>query len=322
MPRSAPPPDFRFVGIEPGPSLRFGRGVPVVAGAMTFALAMLLGGFELRAFPFAILVGLGAAAIAFKAVGPVLQGNETNHVRMSIVPWGVLVHNDETPRVLRWAGVRSVEVLLVHEMDNATPSIRWSVVTIRTEREIFGGRAPGGVALEALEANLELYAEEASRPLAADLMGVCALDEWPEATFESLLVEARRLLCSGELGAKLELGPSSYRRADVDVCPETRSALATLLGAAPESPADPRPLALVLAAELDARELSGSVVPLTTSPSPMLAAIARAAAIRLGVELRQAGALEELEEFVPAADLAQIRQWAAASRRPPSTLCA
>jgi hypothetical protein len=307
----APVPDFRYVGVEPGPSARLARAIPLVAGGVTFGIALLFSGFELSTLPLAILIGLGAKIIAQRTIGPVLGGERQS--RMSIVPWGVLVHDDDTPRVLRWPGVRSVEVELVHEMDNATPSIRWSVVTIRTERELFAGRAHGGVALESLEANLERYADEAARPMAADLAGQVALDEWPEPSFESLLEQARRLLASGELGASLELGPSSYRRADVDICPETRAALALVLSGSLDSPADPRPLAAVLSAELGARELGPCVMPLTTSPNPMVAAIARAAAIRLGVELCRAGALDELAEFVPSGDLAQIRGWAAGS---------
>jgi hypothetical protein len=307
----APAPDFRFVGVEPGPTARHARAVPLLAGVAAFGVAFSLSGFELPMLPLALLIGVGTKLIAQRAIGPVTSGDRQS--RMSIVPWGVLVHNDETPRVLRWPGVRSVEVELVHEMDNATPSIRWSVVKIRTERELFAGRAPGGVALETLEANLERYADEAARPLAADLAGQVALDEWPEPTFESLLEQARRLLASGELGAELELCPSSYRRADVDICPETRAALAHALSGSSDTPADARPLAAVLCAEIGARELGAAVVPLTTSPNPMVAAIARAAALRLGVELRRAGALDELAEFVPSGDLAQIRGWAAGS---------
>jgi hypothetical protein len=315
MAHLAPAPDFRFVGIEPGPSSRMARGIPLAVGVGTLVLGIVLAGFQPTTLPLQVLAALGAALIAQRAIGPVVSGSELNQVRMSIVPWGVLVHHDDTPRVVRWAGVRSIEVVLVHEMDNATPHIRWSVVKIRTDRELFGGRAHGGVALESLEANLERYADEASRPLAGDLAGQTVLDEWPDPTFESLLENARRLLAAGELGAELGLGPSSYRRADVEVCPETRAALqAVLSGSTDDSPADPRPLAAVLCAELGARELGAAVVPLTTSPNPMVAAIARAAALRLGVELRRAGALDELEEFVPSADLSQIRAWAGSMR--------
>lgn len=311
MAQLAPAPDFRFVGVEPGPSARAARIIPLAAGAVTFAIALGLSGFELSTLPLALLLGFGTKLIVQRMIGPASNGDRQS--RMSIVPWGVLVHNDETPRVLRWPGVRSVEVELVHEMDNATPSIRWSVVKIRTEHELLAGRAPGGVCLESLEANLERYANEAARPLAADLKGESALDEWPEPTFERLLEEARRVLASGELGAEFLLSPSSYRRADVETCPESRTALGFVLSSSGDSPADPRPLALILSAELGARELGPLVMLLTTSPNPMVAAIARAAALRLGVELSRAGALDELAEFVPSGDLAQIRVWAAGS---------
>jgi hypothetical protein len=70
----------------------------------------------------------------------------------------------------------------------------------------------------------------------------------------------------------------------------------------------------VIAAEIGAVELEAQVVALTICPHPMVAAVARASALRLGTDVRRAGALDELAEFVLDADLDLIRSWAAAPR--------
>jgi hypothetical protein len=74
--------------------------------------------------------------------------------------------------------------------------------------------------------------------------------------------------------------------------------------------ADRRPLAAVLAAELEVRDLSRSLLGLVTSPHPLLAAVSRAALLKLGLDVRRVGALDELSEFVPSTELQQIRAWA------------
>jgi hypothetical protein len=232
---------------------------------------------------------------------------------MAIVPWGVRVDSITAPRVLRWAAVRQVQVDYVHDMDYATPSTRWSVVTIRTERETLGGRAPGTVALERLEAHLDRYTEEASRPIALDLDGKTALEELLEPRFERLLAEARRLIHSGELAKRLAICTRSYRDAGLVPSSDTEHALAAILVSELETPADPRPLALVLAAEIGDRKILPLVLPLTSSPHPMVAAVARGAALRLGAEIKRIGALDELDDFLCEADLRQIRTWGTAA---------
>lgn len=310
-----PPPDFRFVGIEPGPSKKSARSTKLAVGTAAF-LAGLLAAWRLDwvTIGISLLVAGGAVLIAHRALGPVLAGERLSEARMSIVPWGVLVHAEPEPRVLHWAAVREVRVDCVREMDNATPSTRWSVVKIRTERETLGGRAPGDVALETLEANVERYADEAARPLALDLDGTTGVDELFEPAFERLLSEARWLLSSGELEERLALAPKSYRHMGSVPCPETRGVLAQVLGSGLDSPADPRPLAALLAAELGEVALLDRVLPLTASPHPLVAAVARAAALRLGGDIKRIGALDELADFVPAADLGQLRVWAGSRR--------
>jgi len=255
-----------------------------------------------------------AAAIVSRHMGPLAQRSSLDARHFSIVPWGIVVHADEMPRVLRWAAIREISVEGVHRMDHATPSTRWSVVTIRTERETFGGRAPGNVELETLEANFERYAAEAARPLALDLDGRVPLEGLLEPSFERLLSEARRLMASGELSERLALEPKSYRDVGSAPCPETRRALRAVLESSLDAEADARALAAVLAAELGAEDLSTAVTGLTLSPNPVVAAVARGAALRLGAGLAKVGALDELSEFVLEGDLSEIRAWAGAPR--------
>jgi hypothetical protein len=283
------------------------------AGLLVFALGISFAlGVEPATLVSAALAGAVTAYLVVRHRGPILRGAE--RARIAIVPWGVLVHSEPNPRVLRWAAVRSVTVDFVHEMDHATPSTRWSIVTIRTERELFGGRVAGSVSLERLEAHFETYAAEAARPLALDLDGTVTVDEWLEPTFELLLAEARRLLRSGELGARWSLPPASYREPSAPRASEqTIGELSSLLETEPCSAADPRPLAAVLAAELGANELCDVVSRLSTSPHPMVAAVARAAALRLGAAVKRVGAVDEVAEFVPSRDLEQMRSWVQAA---------
>ncbi len=316
MPKSVPPPDFRYVGLTPGPSRRGVIGKAAGAGVGTFGFGLVLGaGADGPTLLLASIAGGITALLVARTLGPTLP-LEPHAARLSIVPWGVLVHSEPVPRRLRWAAVKSIEVDFVHEMDHATPATRWSLVTIRTERETLGGRAPGQVSLERLEAFFPSYAEEAARPAALDLEGTMALDEWLEPNFELLLAEARRLINAGELAERLDLAPRSYREPrPARPSVEALGRLEAVLRDPPESAADPRPLAALIAAELGASELVPALGELVTSPHPLLAAIARACALRLGAEIKRVGAVEELVDFVPARELEQIEHWISAAPR-------
>jgi hypothetical protein len=314
MRRSVPPPDFRYVGLQPAPSSREVMLGAAAAGAATFALAVALGGGpEPGTLTAASLVGVTTALLAARRRGPTERGPRSSRAPIAIVPWGVLILAETAPRILRWAAVRAVRVDLVCEMDAATPLTRWSVVHIDTERESFAGRAPGSVALERLEAHFERYAEEAARPIALDLDGTTALDAPLEPVFELLLAEARRLLHGGALSERISLPPASYRDPrGAAVSDEALILLRARLESSGGEQADPRPLACLIAAETGATELAALVVGLTTCPHPLVAAVARAAALRLGTDVQRAGSLDELAEFLPEADLDQLRGWCGA----------
>jgi hypothetical protein len=102
-----------------------------------------------------------------------------------------------------------------------------------------------------------------------------------------------------EHGSYCELGASA---------PTVRALRRTLSGEF-AGPADARVLAAILIAELGAGELREALVAFATSPNPLLAAVARAAALRLGAAVQRVGALDEVRDFLPNADLEQIRAW-------------
>ena len=74
---------------------------------------------------------------------------------------------------------------------------------------------------------------------------------------------------------------------------------------------DRRPLAAMFAAELGARALVDVLVGLTISPHPFVAAVARAAALRLGADVRHVGAIQELSDFLAEPELEAILRWGA-----------
>jgi hypothetical protein len=308
---SAPPPDFRYVGLTPGPSKWSIAAVSGTVGLVTFgcgaALSALGGSPDLGMLILAGLAGLVTTRLVAHGRGPSAHGYG-DQAPMTIVPWGVLIHSESTPRVLRWAAVRRVRVRLVHEMDHATPLTRWSVVTIETPRERFGGRAAGSVSLERLEANLSSYAEEAARPVAVDLAGRSPIDAPLEPCFERLLCEVRRLAHTGELSADLDLLAQGYRggyRASPLVIHRLREVLARPV----EGRADPRALAAILVAELELHELSDVVTRLSNCPHPLVALVSRAAALRLGQGAGRTGSVDEVADFVCESDLEQVRRW-------------
>jgi hypothetical protein len=300
--------------LKPAPTRRAVFTMAAAAGLSTACFGVLLSaGAELPALALAVLAGAVTAWMVARLLGPTLPTLASDAAPLAIVPWGVLVHSEPMPRMLRWAAVRSIKVDFVHEMDHATPSTRWSLVTICTDRETLGGRAPGQISLERLEAYFPRYAEEAARPAALDLDGNSPLDEWLQPNFELLLAEARRLLNSGELTDRFGLLPRSYREPRPGrPSPEAVERLEEVLRGPPESAADPRPLAALIAAELGASELMGPLGDLVTSPHPLLAAIARASSLRLGADVKRVGAVEELRDFVAARELEQIESWALA----------
>jgi hypothetical protein len=73
--------------------------------------------------------------------------------------------------------------------------------------------------------------------------------------------------------------------------------------------ADPRAYAAVIAAELKAVDLAPELVTLTQCPHPIVAAVAKQAARKLGVARARTGTLDEIAPFLHDGDRARLDAW-------------
>ena len=308
----APAPDFRYVGLEPIAAPRL--GVAATAFGLGAGVTLAMSGLDTRQ---AVITGLLASVLsAFALRGAGNPTPTTGSVRMAIVPWGVLVHIDDTPRILRWAAVRTVEVATSRAHHLLAGGALSSRVAISTDRDRFVGEAVGAVSLERLVAHLEAYASEQSTPIALDLDGTVEGAESIEVIepgCEMLLGAARDWLQTAAAVVHLGLVPAGYRRASA-LTPTARAVdvLGRILRDRTPKPCDPRPFAAVVAAELHARELVPELVALAQCPHPLVAAVARQAACRLGAARSKTGTLEELAPFLFESDRAGLEAWAPA----------
>lgn len=270
-----------------------------------------------RVFALA-LVGCGAATLLARraAIGFRRYGVPAP---MAIVPWGVIVSPDaDDERVLPWPGVRRILVEHFHTKDVAgAPATVESYVTVETARERLAGRAPGHVSLERLIAFLGAYQDESARPVAVDLDGNPLAGDLldGQGITTKLLETAPTYLASSEGRGSLSLEPLSYR--DDDVRAPSLGAVRVLrdvLRGTPER-ADARPLAALLSAEIRADTLLPDLLRLITSVHPVVAACAKAAALRLGAEPTRVGALDEVAPFLSQEDLSALSAWV--STKPP-----
>ena len=264
-----------------------------------------------RAFAVAI-VACGAATLLARraALGFRRYGVPSP---MAIVPWGVIVRPDaDDERVLPWSGVRRSLVEHFHTKDVAgAPATVESYVTVETPRERLAGRAPGHVSLERLIAFLDAYQHESARPVAADLEGNPLASDLLDGQGVTLkLLEAAPTFLSSAAGRDtLSLEPMSYR--DDDSRAPSLGAVRVLrevLRGTPER-ADARPLAALLGAEIKAESLMPELLRLVTSVHPVVAACAKAAALRLGADPTRVGALEEVAPFLSEEDLSALSAW-------------
>jgi hypothetical protein len=304
----APPPDFRYVGLSPSS----GRRAGVWAGAL--GMGAVVG--------FGLCEGLGAARIAGLTAAAVLAASAAYRVRrlraaarqsspplLAIVPWGVLVESEDRSSALHWAGIDKVETDVVYGRDLGTPTTRYSLVTIETAHERLVGRAAGAVCLERLTIHLPAYAREASHVVALDLDGECAADGPSEPTFEPLLSSARAYVASGMASDRLELPARSYRQNGAPGGARAVDVLGAVLRDRTAHAVDPRPFAAVVAAEIGATPLVDDLIDLVQSPHPVVAAVAKVAATRLGVCKTRVGALDEVEPFLLRRDADALAAW-------------
>ena len=179
-PSLAPAPDFRYVGLEPGPPPHPGLWASYVAVGPTLGAGVRHERGLRAALVAAIGAGASALAVrhfggsgrAMKAMGAAPFVGRSDAVSMAIVPWGILGNQpDVAPRILRWAAVKDVNVEMIYGRDGGTPTTLWSIVTIETEHERLAGRTPGAVYIERLIAHVSAYADEQAQAIALDVRG-------------------------------------------------------------------------------------------------------------------------------------------------------
>jgi hypothetical protein len=304
----APIPDFRYVGLEPVmlPSIRSAATALGLGAGVSLALSGLDGRHALVAGAFTAIM----SALALRGAGTPKPASDS--ARMAIVPWGVLVETAETPRILRWAGVRKIgiETSRAHHI-LAGPALS-SRVVIETERDRFVGETAGVVPLERLMEHLDAYASEQSAPLALQLDGDDNTDplESIELSCESLIASARDWLETASASVRLGLSPAGYRRASLlTPTPVAVDVLRRTLRDRTPRLADPRAFAAVVAAELHATALLPDLFALTQCPHPLVAAFAKQAARKLGASEARTGTLDEVAPFLMDGDRARLESW-------------
>ena len=288
-----------------------------VIGAMATAGAALAYGVPSRAMTLTAVTAAVATLALRKIAGPRARGGAGAHASpMAIVPWGVLVDPDDKYRVLRWPAIKAVSVDMIHANDSGSTSTLWSLVTVETETECFRGRAPGAVPLERLVAHFAAYAAEASHIASLDLAGDEPGEGPLEPEFEPLLESARAYVVGAPASARLDLPPGGYRTATTSApSPLAVDTLRALLRDRAPKQVDPRAFAAVLAAELRATALADDLIPLVQCPHPLIAAVAKAAAHKLGVATSRTGTLDEVAPFLMERDVVALTAWERGSER-------
>jgi hypothetical protein len=298
-----PSPDFRYVALVR--TTRHGRERAALVGALV-------------GFGFSVCAGLSTLPVFGLALAGAVSGLFANALvpvgrdgpLLALVPWGVLVESEEAPRALLWSSVKQVKVDMAHGRDGGNTTTLASYVTVQTDRESFFGTTPGAAPLDRLEAHLEAYASEQGTPLSLDLDGTVPCDP-SEPDGERLVAIARSWVDSGAAHDRLGLRAASYRRATAHA-PTDRAVevLREILRERPEG-LDARGFAAVVAVELGATELVDDLVALVQTPHPMVAALAKQAALLLGASSSRVGSLDEVAPFLHAQDEHAIREWAA-----------
>ncbi|MDI1452036.1 hypothetical protein [Polyangium sp. 6x1] len=295
--------ELRHVDLEPGP----GMGPWVRAGATTAALAAASAAFT--AVSHGGLWYVFAAPI-FMAIRGYLQAKEQSpfglRAAIRIEPWGFVMHPEGMQEeVLPWPRISGIRHRTVRMSEERSVEMFFVEVDGETYRAVCPASAP----LAVLPVALPGYVAAAQRPVALDLDGAVAV-EGTKATFAELFGWARRILESPDGATQLGMPTAGYRGAAARASgPETAAVLRSAL-VGHRRPVDEGPLAAMLAALLGTRELLSEVLTLCMSPSPFVAAVGKAAALRLGAAPMQPGAVEEVLPFLPEDEVRAIERFA------------
>lgn len=279
------PPEVSFFELAPGPGIApFWKGIATL---------------------------LGFAPKQPVADGPVgltmMRHAKLRRAAFRIVPWGVI-----TAVAHGWDEIDQI----VHESlkqqdgtnDRGWPFIK-SFVYVDIDGERFQGVCDLKPALSGLPGLLRTFAAESERPIALDLDGEEATDPRTGVAFRRLLDAARRLRASPRGAELFDVRSSDYRTTTRSLRDDGRAMLRGLMSRAPGA-IDLAPFATVLAAELGEEGFEAELSILARSPCPLVAAIARAAAMRVGSGPSSFARRRELSAFLEAAEAHAIDAWA------------
>lgn len=319
-----PLPDFRYVSLLPGLSpLPMTLATVGASTGLTGALIWATGADTISLLISTLAGGIAALTMYPKGAFRLLNLGRTRSIAMAIVPWGILIQPDskQESRVLRWDGVHSIHVDSFHITSlEGSSSGSWNLVTIETRNERLLGRIDSNISLARLLAHLPSYAHESSLPIA---MGIDGLEQADilgfEPTVRVLLQNVRSYLETAESVEVLSLLSGTYRTiSSCTASQETIDLLKRQLQQSPEGETDRRAFCAILAGELGLKELLPELLRLIMTPHPRTAAIAKAAALRLGADPTQTGAIEEIAWFLHEDDLLALKEWAEGENIPAS----
>jgi hypothetical protein len=164
--------------------------------------------------------------------------------------------------------------------------------------------------LDVLVEVFPLFAEEARREVALGFSAGGPSEPARAGLFVELLRNAREWLASPEGAEETQVVSGEYRTQERRLRPTFTTELELALAGAPIA-ADRGPFAAIVAAELRVTSLLDHLRTLTTSPHPLLAAIAAGAALRLGESPIRVGKPEHVEPYIDAETSRAIMAWAA-----------
>ncbi len=310
--RDLAPAELRYQSLDAGPGK-----LPWVVGGVTGGVALggVVGTSIALGFPvfaaFGPVVGAVAALFAGFLTGPFERGLDSLvAVPVAVVPWGIVIDPDKVPEPIPWSEIKALSHRIVtsnSRHDKHAPRRALFLFNLGDRRiQAVADEGPWVTAIHTFRPKL---AVSASRSFAPDLAGTSEIDRQGLPLSLALVRRAQALLDSPEAGTLLGLEGGGYRTTSSRIAGErTRQILHAAFWDS-HSPHDPGPLAVILAGELRVTSLLPHLLELILAPSPLLAAVARAAAVRLGATLISAGSLDEIRDFLPEADIAELRNW-------------
>jgi hypothetical protein len=314
--RQLVPARLRYLELEPGPregadwlmGLQFGGIAGLLALGEYGKLAALLGGPAVAA----VYIGVGAlvARRRWGSMPPV-------PVAMAFTPWGVVLDPNRRPTAVHWLAISDLDHERIEgRRRNAYRGERPadSVVRIVYEQKRHVGKRDFESELEGLEALWRKLAREQARPVALGLEpGSPKLERSPSRAFATLHDAVRAYLASEGGQSALFDHRGGYRERERVLRPEAKERLLARLRE-PPGELEHAPFAAVLAAELGVVEAIRVLAEQILTPHPFVAAVLKAAALRLGAPPMLPGTIDEVRPFLPDEELDALSAWVKAPK--------